>query len=57
MMWVIADIEHIQVVDFDLIEILSPDCAKFLLIFDDSLDDLSELEKVNAIATAGRHTI
>ena len=51
----IADIEIIQGVDFELIENLPADGTKYLLIFDDSLDILSKLEKFNAISTTGRH--
>ena len=51
----IADIEFIQGVDSELIENLPADGTKYLLIFDDSLDILSQSEKFNATATAGRH--
>ena len=57
MMQSIAGIEFIQGVDFELIEHLTADGTKYLLIFDDSLETLSKSEKFNEIATAGRHRI
>ena len=51
----IADKEFIRGVDFELIENLPNNGAKFWLKFDDSLDILSRSEKFNTMATAGRH--
>ena len=55
MMQSIAGIEFIHGLDFELIENLPADGTKYLLIFDDSLESLSKSEKLNEIATAGRH--
>ena len=55
MMRLIAVIEFIQGVDFDLIDNLPAEGTKYLLIFDDSVDIISKSGKLNAIETAVRH--
>ena len=45
----------VQGVDFDLIENLTNNGTKYLLIFDDSCEEISKSKLFVKIATAGRH--
>ena len=47
--------KFIQGVDFELIEILPNHGTKYLLIFDDSCEKISNSKQFVKIATAGRH--
>ena len=49
------NLKFIQGVDFDLIENLPNNGAKYLLIFDDSCEKISNSKQFVKIATAGRH--
>lgn len=51
----IQNIEFIGSLDFDFIDNLPNDGTKYLLIFDDSCDEISRSKKFEKIATAGRH--
>ena len=51
----IQEIEFIQGVDFDLIENLPNDGTNYLLIFDDSCEEISKNSRFSKLATAGRH--
>ena len=52
----ISNIEFIQGVDFEMINSLPNNGTNYLLIFDDSLEELSKSKEFNKLATAGRHT-
>ena len=47
--------EFVQGVDFDLIQNLPTNGTKYLLIFDDSCEEISSSKEFVQIATAGRH--
>ena len=49
------NLKFIQGVDFDLIENLPNNGTKYLLIFDDSCEEISNSKQFVKIATAGRH--
>ena len=49
------NLKFIQGVDFDLIENLPNNGTKYLLIFDDSCEKISDSKQFVKIATAGRH--
>lgn len=51
----VANIEFIQGVNFELIESLSNNGTKYLLIFDDSCEEVCSSKAFVKIATAGRH--
>ena len=51
----IENIEFIGSLDFDFIDNLPNDGTKYLLIFDDSCDEISRSKKFEKLATAGRH--
>ena len=51
----IDNIEFIQNVDFDLIENLPSDGTNYMLIFDDSCEEICKSTHFNKLATAGRH--
>ena len=51
----IENIEFIQGVDFEFIENLPNNGTKYLLIFDDSCEEISSSKQFVKIATAGRH--
>ena len=48
------NLKFIQGVDFDLIEILPNNGTKYLLMFDDSCEEISNSKQFFKIATAGR---
>ena len=48
-------LKFIQGVDFDLIENLHNNGTKYLLIFEDSCEEISNCKQFVKIATAGRH--
>lgn len=50
-----TNIEFIQGVHFDLISNLPNDGTRYLLIFDDSCEEISRSREFQQIATAGRH--
>ena len=49
------NIEYITGVDFNLIQNLPNDGTKYLLIFDDSCEQICQSKEFQALATAGRH--
>ena len=49
------NLKIIEGVDFDLIENLPNNGTKYLLIFDDSSEEISNSKQFVKIATAGRH--
>ena len=49
------NIEFVQGVDFELIQNLLNNGTKYLLIFDDSCEEISSSKEFVKIATAGRH--
>ena len=49
------NLKFIQGVDFELIENLPNNGTKYLLIFDDSCEEISKYKQFVKIATAGRH--
>ena len=51
----IKHIEFVQGVDFELIQNLPNNGTKYLLIFDDSCEEISSSKEFVKIATAGRH--
>ena len=51
----IKNIEFVQGVDFELIQNLPNNGTKYLLIFDDSCEEISSSKEFVKIATAGRH--
>ena len=51
----IAQIEFIQCVDFEKIDKLPNDGRKYLLIFDDSCDEIMRSKSFEKLAIAGRH--
>ena len=51
----IQNIHFIQGVDFEFIRSLSNNGKKYLLIFDDSCEEISSTKEFVKIATAGRH--
>lgn len=51
----IKNIEFISCIDFELVENLPIDGTKYLLIFDDSCEEISRSKQFEKIATAGRH--
>ena len=51
----ISDLEFIKCIDFELIENLPTDGTNYLLIFDDSSEELSKSKEFDKLATAGRH--
>ena len=50
----IINIEFVQGVDFELIQNLPNNGTKYLLIFDDSCEEISSSKEFVKIATAGR---
>ena len=55
MMQEIDNIEFIESIDFDLIKNLPNDGTNYLIIFDDSCDEISRSKEFDELATAGRH--
>ena len=51
----IKNIQFIQGVDFEFIQSLPNNGTKYLLIFDDSCEEISSSKEFVKIATAGRH--
>ena len=51
----IANIEFIPTIDFELMEKLENDGTNYLLIFDDSCDEICRSKQFEKLATAGRH--
>ena len=51
----IKNIHFIQGVDFEFIQSLSNNGTTYLLIFDDSYEEISSSKEFVKIATAGRH--
>ena len=51
----VGNIEFINSLDFQLIDNLPNDGTSYLLIFDDSCDELGRCKEFEKIATAGRH--
>ena len=51
----VKNIHFIQGVDFELIQSLPNNGKKYLLIFDDSCEEISSSKEFVKIATAGRH--
>ncbi len=51
----IGQIEFVPCIDFELINQLPNDGTKFLLIFDDSCEEISRNPKFLQLATSGRH--
>ena len=51
----IKNIQFVQGVDFELIQNLPNNGTKYLLIFDDSCEEISSSKEFVKIATAGRH--
>ena len=51
----LTNIEYINGVNFDMIRALPNDGTKYLLIFDDSCDEICRSKDFQTIATAGRH--
>ena len=49
------NLKIIQGVDFELIENLPKNGTKYLLIFDDSCEEISNSKQFVNVATAGRH--
>ena len=49
------NIEFIETPDFELIENLPNDGTNYLIIFDDSCEEISKSKEFNQLATAGRH--
>ena len=49
------NLKLIQGVDFNLVENLPNNATKYLLIFDDSCEEISNSKQVVKIATARRH--
>ena len=49
------NLKFIQGVDFELIEKLPNNETKYLLIFDDSCEEISNSKQFVKVATAGRH--
>ena len=51
----VKNIEFIEAVDFEFIQNLPNNGTKYLLIFDDSCEEVSSSKDFVKIATAGRH--
>ena len=51
----IEDLEFVQGVNFEFIDSLKNNSTKYLLIFDDSCEDICNSKAFVDIATAGRH--
>ena len=52
---IITNIEFVQGVDFDMINNLPQDKTNYLLVFDDSCEEILRSKEFVKIATAGRH--
>ena len=51
----LRNLEFIQGIDFDFIKSLPNDGTRYLLIFDDSCEEICSSKEFQTIATAGRH--
>ena len=51
----IKNLEFVQGVNFEFIDSLKSNCTKYLLVFDDSCEEICNSKALVDIATAGRH--